>query len=270
MLFITSCENKTTEGNDSNIDSVQDDSQITDSITELETEIEELKLPEGRDEAFSDFIFTFLNNKRFQAERVKFPLQITDIDASTRMISSGQDFRKEFQVPTHEYYTMLVNDRGQLEEMQNDLELCNVIWQNIDLNNMTVASFHFSRNEGKWMLMEETKSKPEGTFADFLTFYNKFTTDSLFQQQSIAKQLRITMPDPEDEYTSIDGMIEAEQWSSFSPEMPSNHITNINFGQQIEGIKKIVFLQCGISNGMIDAYTFQRESGKWRLSSYEN
>ena len=57
--------------------------------------------------------------------------------------------------------------------------------------------------------------------SDFLNFYAQFCSDSIFQSQSIADPLRIRIQDSEDEDGTIDGIIDADQWQTFCPEVPS-------------------------------------------------
>ena len=107
--------------------------------------------------------------------------------------------------------------------------------------------------------------------SDFLQFYDQFTTDSVFQQESLAEQLAFSMEDPdEEEGDDIEGTIDRGQWPVFRPEMPSGQFVNIDFGQSIPNPHRIYLLQCGISNGMLDIFTFHQDNGRWRLTSFEN
>lgn len=57
----------------------------------------------------------------------------------------------------------------------------------------------------------------------------------------------------------------------FRPEMPGLAFVNMDFGQSVSTTDhRLHLLQCGISNGMLDVFTFQRESDRWQLVSYEN
>lgn len=243
----------------------------TDSLYTHEDEVEELRLPEGRDEAFSDFIFTFVFNRRFQAERIRFPLAISEEgDSIPRRIRSGAAFRSEFDWPGDETYTMLLTDAGQMEAYQNDLDLAAVEVQLIDLSAQRVKGYNFRRTSGRWHLEEGRYYRPEGRLGEFLRFYNRFVSDSIFQQQCLASNIRYVTPDEEDGSGSIEGTLEPAQWPIFRPELPQGTLTNIRFGQDFDGSSRLVLVQCGLSNGLMDFYTFQREGGGWRLTSFEN
>lgn len=270
LLSIVSCKQERTAQDDAALDSVGvEDSYDDDSLYADEDELEELDLPEGRDEAFGDFMFAFLHNRRFQADRIKFPLPVTDGEGE-HTITSGAAFRQDFHLPSYDSYTVLLGNRDQLEVFQNDLELADASIDRIDLASLSQRTFHFLRDNGRWQLCEERVEQVPGQLADFLGFYHRFTTDSIFQIESLAQPLAISTPDPDDELSVIEGTIDPSQWTAFCPEMPREVITNIQFGQHFENPHRIILVQCGMSNGLMDVYTFAKEGGRWKLVSFEN
>ena len=106
--------------------------------------------------------------------------------------------------------------------------------------------------------------------ADFLTFYEKFTTDSVFQQESLAPQLSFAMEDPDEEETDIEGTIDRSQWPVFRPEIPGAKFVHLDFGQTYPNPTRIYLMQCGISNGMLDVFAFRHNGNQWQLVGYEN
>lgn len=272
LSSLAACTGGRTEEAEAQGDTIaSSDSLLADSLYSQEDEMEELRLPEGRDEAFSDFIFTFVFNRRFQAERIRFPLAIREEgDSSPRHIRSGAAFRNEFRWPSNEAYTMLLTDAGQMEAYQNDLALSAVEVQLIDLDSQRVRGYDFRRTGGRWHLEAARHYVPEGRLSDFLRFYSHFVSDSLFQQQSLAPSIRYVTPDAEEGGESIEGTLEPSQWPMFRPELPQGTLTNIQFGQDFDRSQRLVLVQCGLSNGLMDFYTFQREGGAWRLVSFEN
>ena len=113
------------------------DTLETDTAFYFEEEDEGLSLDNHATELFGDFIFAFTHNGRFQAERIRFPLPVTDFDGSERTIRSGRQFRSEFQLPQKDYYTLILGERNQMEIFQNDSALSEIAFQNIDLPNQT-------------------------------------------------------------------------------------------------------------------------------------
>jgi len=270
ILFMVSCREGHNETEVPDIDTLVVDTVLQDTLTDFEEKVEELVLPTNRTECFSDFIFTFVNNRRFQAERIKFPLPLEEIDGSIHHITSGKDFRSDFVWPSREEYTMLLTDPQQMETYQNNMELSSVEVQIISLRSQSVRGYYFQREEGRWYLMRRRQYAPQGTLARFLSFYQRFTTDSVYRQQSVAEHMNYATTDPDGEMERVEGTLERSQWPAFSPDMPQGIITNINFGQPIENTSRMVLLQCGTSSGMMDIYTFLCEEGKWKLISYEN
>ena len=271
VVIVVSCKGGQVESEEYVADSLAlEDSVMDDTLSDFEEKVDELRLPEGRIEAFSDFIFTFINNRRFQAERINFPLPMQEQNGEQRTITRGSDFRNDFQWPCHEEYTMLLTDPQQMEDYQNDLELAEAEVQIISLPTQSIRGYQFRREEGKWKLYSRRQYAPEGRLADFLQFYNRFSTDSLYQQENLAPQMKFATTDPDGDLGRVEGILDASQWSAFRPELPHGTITNINFGQPLQHTDHMVLLQCGTSSGMMDTYTFHYDRGGWKLTSYEN
>ena len=178
----------------------------------------------------------------------------------------------EFGFLSGEYFTTLYGSTSQmLEEDEEESEEDTIVsLQRINLNDGTIRNFHFLREQGHWQL----DAIREATFedddlGDFLSFYAQFCNDSIFQTQSIANPLHIAIQDPEDGDGSINGIIDANQWQTFCPEVPSGIISNIRKGQSYGG-QKIVLRKSGLSNGLQEVFTFTKERGTWRLTRYEN
>ena len=157
------------------------------------------------------------------------------------------------------------------EEDEEELEEDSIVnLQRINLNDGTIRNFRFLRKEGHWRL----DAIREATFddddlSDFLSFYAHFCTDSIFQNQSIADPLRISISDSEEDDESMDGINEADRWQTFCPEVPSGIISNIRKGQSYGG-HRIVLRKSGLSNGLQEVFTFTKERNGWRLTKYEN
>ncbi len=245
------------------------DSIPCDTLSEYEERVEELSMPQ-RIETFSDFFFLFLNNRRFQAERVKFPLNVCDINGEEYVIKSGREFRTYFTWPSTDEYCLLLTDEAQMEEFQNNLEFCDVEVQLIELRSGQIRAFDFHREAETWQLVRSREYDSSGNVLDFLQFYNQFVTDSLFQQQSLNTPIRYTMVDLDEEYSQIDGTLDPSQWPAFRPDLPTHRITNILFGQQLEQAQEIVLAHCGIANGMMEMFTFRKNGAHWRLTTFKN
>ncbi len=239
-------------------------------LSEYEERVEELAMQPQRTEVFCDFFFSFLNNRRFQAERVKFPLRVCDMDGNESVIKSGRDFRAYFTWPSVDEYCLLLNDEEQMDSIQSSMELRDAEVQLLELKSGAIRAFYFHREDKLWQLTHSREYMAEGSMLEFLHFYSRFSADSVFQQQSLAAPLHYTMSDSEDEYSQIEGTLEPSQWSAFHPELPTHRITNIRFGQQLEQTDEIILAHCGIGSGMVELFTFRNYDGQWRLDAFKN
>ena len=244
-------------------------------VDTLQAEEEELGLNDesapALDGVFNDFLFAYLHSSTLRRERTAHPLRLEHTTRPTEML---EEFDPEFELGflSGDYFTTLYGNSLQMqaeddEEMEED-SIVNL--QRINLNDGTIRNFQFLRVEGHW----ELTAIREATFedddlGDFLNFYAQFCSDSAFQAQSVADPLHIVILDTDDGEGSINGIIDADQWQSFCPEVPSGIISNIRKGQAY-GQNRIVMRKSGQSSGLQEIFTFTKERGNWRLTRYEN
>lgn len=221
-------------------------------------------------EVFGDFFFAFTHNSRFQAERIRFPLPIRELDGTERTISSGRQFRNEFLLPNNEYYTLLLGTQEQMDIFQSDTSLTDIAMQCIRLHEGTMTAYHFGRTNGQWFLNRREHTEFAPNVSDFFHFYSRFTADSLFQQESLSHHITLEMEDPDNEMEVIEGIIERDQWPMFRPEIPDSAFIHFDFGQTYPNPDRRYFLQCGFSNSMLNSFTFRREGERWMLTAFEN
>ena len=251
------------------------DEEWQDSLSLGQEQQEELELNEEStprmDGVFNDFLFAYLHSHSLRRERTAKPLRLEHVGRPAEMLEEF-DPEFEFSFLSGEYFTTLYAAVSQMQAEDNEAfeEDSIVSLQRINLNDGTIRNFMFQREEGRWKLdaiHEETFT--EDDLCDFLDFYARFCTDSLFQAQSIADPLRIVLQDPDDEEGSIDGIIDADQWQTFCPEIPSGIISNIRKGQNYNG-HRVVLKKSGLSNGLQEVFTFTKERTGWHLTKYEN
>lgn len=271
MTFV-SCGKRSSEPSQEELDLLLSDSVPVDTLTKEE---EELGLGEEKapqlDGIFSDFLFAYLHSRTLRQERTANPLPLEHTERPTELL---EDFDPgyEFGFMSGEYFTTLYSSASQMhEEAENELEEDSIVsLQRINLNDGTIRNYRFQREEGRWRLEAIREATfDEDDLGDFLGFYAHFCSDSTFQAQSIADPLHIEIQDAEEEDESINGIIDADQWQTFCPEVPSGIISNIRKGQSYEG-HKIVLKKSGLSNGLQEVFTFTKERGNWHLTRYEN
>lgn len=258
-------------------ESEDDGQQASEFVSDDEEEDEkELTLEEENnprlDGVFNDFLFAYLHSHSLRRERTAKPMRLEQPNHSTELLDQ---FDPEFELSflSGEYFTTLYGNAAQMQaEDDEEFEEDSIVsLQRINLNDGTIRNFLFFREEGRWQLdaVREGTIDNDEDLSDFLSFYARFCTDSLFQMQSIANPLRIVLQNPEDEESSIDGTIDADQWQSFCPEVPGGIISNIRKGQHY-GPHRIVLRKSGLANGLQEVFTFTKDRTGWHLTRYEN
>ena len=244
-------------------DSVGDSSQVVIEDT-LEQLITETPMPRAADAYFDDFIFNFTANKRLQFERIVFPLRVTEADGKTRMTEKSQ-WKMEHLFMRQGYYTLLFDDDDQMSHMK-DSAVNEAIVEKIMLKKNKVKNYFFHRVRGAWMMYEvRTTPVEENANASFLTFYKRFTTDSVFQVQSINETVEFVGPDPDDDFNVMEGVITPDTWEAFAPQLPEKVLYNIVYGKPEAKDNKKIFLMRGVSNGLEVELRFKKVGSKWLL-----
>jgi hypothetical protein len=265
LLLMFSCTgNKTNQGGETPADSVID-STDTAEIDTMELLITETPMPRADDAYFDDFVFNFAANQRLQFERIIFPLRVTTVDGKTTMTEKSQ-WQMEHLFMRQGYYTLLFDDDEQMSHMK-DTAITEAVVEKIVLKKNKVKNYFFHRVRGAWM-MYEIRETPieENANSSFLSFYKRFTSDSIFQVKSINETVQFTGPDPDDEFAVMEGVITPDTWEAFAPQLPGKVLYNIVYGKpEAEGNKKI-FLMRGVANGLELELRFKKVGGKWLLT----
>ena len=266
-LFVgTGCTDKKATMNDSIIDTTEVDTVPMDS---LETLLSEEPMPKAADELFDDFFFNFASSRKLQKERTDFPLPFSNMGKKSSVAKNAWARERFFM--TLGYYTLIFNDRKQLE-MVKDTGVSHVTVERVAFADNSLKQWKFNRVNGEWRLQNMSLSNI-CTHADaaFLKFYNEFATDTLFQMNSLAEMVHITAPDPEDDFSTIDGDLMAEQWPMFAPWMPSGELYNIHYGDKpYKASSTRLFVIRGIANGLETELTFKKMGESWKLTKMVN
>lgn len=264
VLWTTGCSDKKPVAADTlAVDSLQMvDTASVDTLDEL---ISEQPMPKAADELFDDFIFNFAANRKLQLGRIKFPLEI--VDGENVAYLKKKQWKMEHFFMDQGYYTLIFDNMKQMNVVK-DTSINNVVVEKVYLAKEKVEKYIFKRINGRWMLTSvHTNDMVQNTNASFLAFYQKFASDPSFQIESLNNPVMFTGPDPDDDFSTMTGEIAPETWPAFAPELPSDFIYNIMYGQKYtEGNQKI-FVMRGIANGMEMQLTFKRMDGKWKLAS---
>ena len=82
----------------------------------------------------------------------------------------------------------------------------------------------------------------------------------------MAEQVATILPDPEDDFSMIEGVFHPDQWDEFKPPvLPDDYIYNVIYGQKYHKSNEKLFVIRGIANGLEVDMTFKQVDGKWKL-----
>lgn len=253
MLVTTGCTGKSDNGQDTTADSSFVDTTASDT---LETLIEETPMPKAADELFDDFIFNFAANRRLQYERIDFPLMIDNLGTQSTM--ERREWRMERFFMRQGFYTLVAGSMKDLNGSK-DTGVGHVTVEKILLESHRVRQYIFNRVEGLWKMQQvRTERLTDNANGDFYAFYHRFATDSTFRQRSMAETVDYSGPDPDDDFSRMEGSIMPEQWASFAPELPTGTLFNIVYGdRRPEGRERVLVIR-GIANGFEVELTFHK------------
>ena len=244
------------------------DSSEVEQLDSVVTEESVTEVPKAADEYFNDFIYSFTNNKAYQLSRIVFPLPCIRNGKTTYLQKKQWRFsRFHMKYPV---YTLFFDKRSSLN-LEKSKRITSVKMEQFNMAEEKVRTCSFNKVANQWK-MTRIEDNPLSKYGDcvFIEFYQQFATDSAFQLAHVKPMLSILMESPEDEFEKIDGVIEAEQWPAFCPELPADVFTNIDYGQSKNlGNHRIVVLE-GSSNGYISLLFFEKEDGEWMLQRFEN
>ena len=263
LALMFSCKGNKTETGDSlptDSDSIKD-TAVVDTMEQI---IAETPMPKAADELFDDFFFNFAANKKLQIERTQFPLPVEKA-GKTDTIGKKQWKTDRFFM-RQGYYTRSFDNFRQMNVVK-DTSVNKVVVEKIYFNIKTVKSYNFNRVNGLWKLTSiNYKGIHENRNASFLKFYHQFVTDSTFQAESISNPMEFIGPDPDDDFSQMEGLITPETWPAFAPELPNNMIYNIIYGEDSKPGLQRIFVIRGIANGLEMELTFKRKKSKWMLT----
>jgi hypothetical protein len=223
-------------------------------------------MPKAADELFDDFIFNFAANKKLQTSRVKFPLKVMRGD-EVSYVSKGQ-WQMEYFFMNQDYYTLLFNSEEEMERVQQSTTIEHAVVEKIYLEAKTVKQFVFDRVNGLWMLQQVIHMPlSESKNASFLMFYEQFSkNEDGYQAKHLSESVNFVGPDPDDDFGRMEGVITPDTWEAFAPDLPSNMIYNIVYGEPQKETGRKIFVLRGIANGLELELTFKHEGGKWKLT----
>ena len=260
LLSTTGCTERKAEPADTIVDSTATDSIEADT---LETLLEETPMPKAADELFDDFIFNFAANRKLQMSRIDFPVAAYEMGTKTAIPRDKWHMERFFM---RQGYNTLVGCSMHDIDRSKDTSVSHVTIEKVMVETERVRQYIFNRVQGLWKLQElRTVPMSENAFGDFYSFYHKFATDSTFRQHSLAETVEFSGPDPDDDFSRMEGSIMPEQWDMFAPELPETTHYNIIYGtNRTEGNRRVLVIS-GIEHSFEVQLTFPNSGQTYTL-----
>lgn len=247
------------------VDSTNIKNDSTASITPKE---DEETPPAAADMVFNDFIDAFVNNKTFQLSRITFPLPHYIDGKETRIAKENWVYD-----PIHrddDVYTMIFDGSNISKDAEEDtIPLHSFKVERINLDKGRIKQYQFNKEKGAWKLtaINEHFFK-DNVNNDFYNFYQKFSSDTIFQREHLLSSFVYKTYDYEaSEY--IEGTLEPEQWSEVCPDLPVGIITNFICGEINPKSIKRTFTICRSASELNTTIEFRHWGGKWVVMSLE-
>ncbi len=217
---------------------------------------------------FEDFLYTFLSDARFQAHRIAYPLPFAN-HGKHETIASGHWNYQPLYSKDDTYVIMFNQGIASLNSQDSTSTFVSIEWS--DLKAQTCSAFVFEKRGKKWLLTSLAHDSLDNeTDFGFYTFFRRFATDSLYRQQHICDPFTFKTYDT-DSYQTIDGLLNAEQWPDFAPEIPSQYIARFNYGRKSRRQSRTrTIVITGADAGMSCALHFRYHRGQWMLSGMED
>ena len=248
-----------------------DSIEVVADTLEVEEVQEEQEVSTYAERVFADFLYNFATSEKFQLRRIVFPLPYY-MDNKKDSIEKAEWVHDPL-FSQQEFYTMLYDDLSDAE-LEKDTATTSVRIEWIDLKAKKMKRYYFERLYGWWKLEaidDAMMTKDEGGQEDFYEFYERFANDSLFQAERVADPLPFVVPDPDDEFQILETTIQKAQWFTFQPNLPTGHLTNINYGQRLDRNSQTRVIEMrGFGNGFSNTLYFRCRNGKWKLTRFED
>lgn len=269
LLFIAACGNKQkTSDPFAALTQMVDSARLQPDSLQQPVEDESPK-PIEADELFDDFIFNYASDDALQRQRTIFPLPYYKDDTPVKI--EKKYWEHDYLFSQQSYYTLLF-DREEDMDMVGDTALTSVQVEWVYLKTRMIKKYYFERIKGAWMLEAINLRKIEkGENEAFVDFYARFVTDSVYQSKHIHTPLKFITIDPDDEFSILETTLDLNQWYAFRPVLPTDRLSNINYGQKNEDQSTTKILKVnGIGNGYSTVFYFRKKRGEWELYKYED
>lgn len=239
-----------------------------DTVQDTVATVDEPAPPAAADGVFADFMFNFMRNRRFQRERVRFPLNITS-GGQTRTVQSAGEWKHDRIFAADDVYALAFNDQKSMRKSviaKQD----SVVISLLNFQDSSVRNYSFHKERGAWMLINiETHQVHDEASSDFMDFIMQFAKSADYRRNHVASSFDLVVLDP-DTYEHVKGNADASQWDDYAPELPNDKLALINYGGLSSTNSERIVQLTSMEEGMSSLITFRKQGGKWRAVKLEN
>lgn len=225
-------------------------------------------LYENADNSFYDFIYLFKSDSSFQKERISFPVKNVDKDGKVRYIDSDSWYFDSGMLDNI-YYTQFYTME---QDIDGSSDICdsNISLREFFVDKGYVRSYNFAKDgNGRWML--ESIELKNGDSKDFIYFYAKFVSDSVFQNEHLSRNIKFVTYDPGDEMSLMEADLSSDQWNSFKPVVNTDVVSEFNCNLSDDKSNVIIASTVQIDAGYNVRLHFRKNLRKgWLLYKYED
>lgn len=219
-------------------------------------------------ERLFDFYYSFAYNKKFQIERIKFPLTIEENDKKYQV--NKLEWKQDSLFTNLEYITFIYNSHSQTFEYDKD-NGDKAIFSWIYPLKGEQKDYYFIRETDKWYLLKVSTHTFENSNPEtFIPFLQKFMSDSAFQKSRIKFPLEtLFLEGTEDgDYKEKTENTNSNDWKFISLYDKAKSITNFSdsWDSKINEKDKMLLYIGGVENGINIKYFFTKIDEKWYLT----
>lgn len=228
---------------------------------------EEHPLSRNNDGVFDDFFYNFVVDEDFRLKRIHFPLPNVHFGQCTAI--KQNEWKNAAPIDECNIYAILYSSHSDFGA-EKDTTIREVEVDIIHLKNDRIQQLFFECQDNKWMLCKmRTMITRAHTNNNFFDFYRDFANDTTFQQQHIKNPFHFKT---EDEYSneSIEGSVNAEAWTEYSPELPKDILVCINYGKKNHTSNERFLILSDLSAGLSTTLRFKKMRNSWMLTNLEN
>lgn len=226
----------------------------------------------GLDGSFDDFVFAYAANKDFQAQRTLFPLLVIDLEENDSTLVEKMDWEPDSLFTAQSFYTILYDKEEDIDIVsQPDLIKAKV--ELIYLESKLTKTFEFAKEDGIWMLKDiKLDHLKKYHHEEFIKFYQRFATDSLFQSSRLVDTLEYVTSNPNDDFEILETTLLPKEWVKMHPMLPADKLLSMNYGQTNDPMSTVKILAVkGIGNGFSNVFFFRlNKRERWELFKFDD